>query len=111
MKKIIIPIYQRVLFVHIGVPSERTSKKHNLSINPTDIACVHETDDGIFVWFSSTEFKASIATHESVHIKNLVFDQIAAKPDFENDEHEAYFVEWIVETIEKVYKKHTSSKQ
>jgi len=110
MKKIIIPIYQRVLYVHIGIPSERTCKIYNLNLSPTDIACVHETDEGIFVWFSTKEFNAGLVAHESIHIKNIVFEQIVAKPDFDNDEYEAYFVEYLVTEIEKVFKKHNHSK-
>lgn len=111
MKKIPIPIYRGYLLIHIGRPSDKLIKKYHIEVEPDHLAAVHDLDEGVLVWFTETTFEASIVAHEAIHIKNIVFDQIAAKPDFDNDEYEAYFVEWVVETIEKVYKKHTSSKQ
>lgn len=110
MKKLPIPIYRGNLFIHIGRPSDLLQKKHSLEIAPDHIAAVHELDEGILVWFEQKEFNAAIVAHESIHIKNIVFEQVGAKHDFQNDEHEAYFVEFLVEEIEKVYKKYNQSK-
>lgn len=110
MVKIPIPIYRGYLFIHIGRPSEQTQKKYNLQIEADHLAAVHELDEDILVWFSRDYFEASIAAHEAIHIKNIVFEQIGAKLDYQNDEHEAYFTEWVVETIEKVFKKHNHLK-
>lgn len=110
MTKVPIPIYKGNLYIHIGRPSSTLSNKYNLEIDADHHAAVHEVGEDVFVWFSRDVFEPSIVAHEAIHIKNIVFGQISAKPDFENDEHEAYFVEWVVETIEKVFKKYNHLK-
>ena len=46
-----------------------------------------------------------VIVHEAVHVKNKVFDTVGMKNDTNNDEHEAYFVEWIYNKISKEFKK------
>lgn len=41
----------------------------------------------------------SIVAHEAVHIKNYIFDRAGVVNCRENDEPEAYLVQWIVEQI------------
>jgi hypothetical protein len=45
----------------------------------------------------------TIIVHEAVHVKNKIFQTHGVKNDVTNDEHEAYFVEYIYKTIKKYY--------
>lgn len=44
-----------------------------------------------------------IIVHESVHVKNKIFQIHGVKNDVSNDEHEAYFVEYIYKKIKEFY--------
>lgn len=101
-----IPIYHINLYIHIGRLSEQLQKKLDIVILEDNIAEVHDLDNGILVWFESKEFNAPIVCHEAIHIKNILFEYIGYKLDTNNDEAEAYLTEYIVQEIEKCYKKH-----
>lgn len=103
LRKTKIVPYDVNLYVHIGIPSEKIQKKFDIHITLDNIAEVHEVDNSIFVWFESKVFEAPIVAHEVIHIKNIVYQLINAKHDFNNDEFEAYLVEDIVNKIEKIY--------
>ena len=45
----------------------------------------------------------TIIVHEAVHVKNKIFEVHGVENDVNNDEHEAYFVEYIYKTIKKYY--------
>jgi len=44
-----------------------------------------------------------VILHEVVHIKNLIFKRLGIKPDVNNDEHEAYFVEYLYQKVKEFY--------
>lgn len=44
-----------------------------------------------------------IIVHESVHVKNKIFQVHGVKNDVSNDEHEAYFLEYIYKKIKEFY--------
>lgn len=111
MHKLLIPIYDMPLFVHIGYPLEPTRKKYNIDPGLDAVAAVHEIEGALLVWFHPTEFIPSLVAHEVIHLKNLIFTHVSFKQDPSNDEAEAYLVEYLVKEIEKVYKKYANSKQ
>jgi hypothetical protein len=49
------------------------------------------------------EITPSIIVHEAVHIKNMLWDYLGIKSKYKNDEHEAYFIEWLFEEISKEF--------
>lgn len=51
-----------------------------------------------------------VLVHEAVHVKNMVFRELGYKPKTDNDEAEAYFVEWIFSEMESFLKKVTNDK-
>ena len=110
MHKLLIPIYDIPLFIHIGYPLEPTRKKYNIDPGLDAVAAVHEIEGALLVWFHPTEFIPSLVAHEVIHLKNLIFTHVSFKQDPSNDEAEAYLVEYLVKEIEKVYKKHNQSK-
>lgn len=111
------PIYDSILFdIIIADNNEEISA----ILNPEDrdeeyYACVSRTyikqekeDEpalkAVTVIFNKDEsgynlITSKIIVHEAVHIKNKVFMTIGHKNDRDNDEPEAYFVEWIFDKI------------
>jgi hypothetical protein len=47
------------------------------------------------------KIKYGTIAHESVHICNMIFELRDIKIEFENDEPQAYLVEWVVDTVMK----------
>jgi hypothetical protein len=45
-----------------------------------------------------------IIVHEAIHMKNKIFELHGVKNDVKNDEHEAYFVEYLFNKINEFYK-------
>lgn len=44
-----------------------------------------------------------IIVHETIHLKNKIFQIHGVKNDVSNDEHEAYFTEYLYKTVTKFY--------
>lgn len=47
--------------------------------------------------------------HEAIHIKNVIFDIIHYQVDCNNDEAEAYLVQYLYESLIKVFNTHTQN--
>ena len=52
-----------------------------------------------------------IIVHEAVHVKNMIYQKIGYRPKTNNDEAEAYFMEWIVDFIYNNYTKFTEQEK
>lgn len=66
----------------------------------------------IIKMFTNSGYRSNIV-HEIIHIKNQIFSIIGQKVDIDNDETEAYLVEYLYKELVKVYEahlKHTSAK-
>lgn len=55
--------------------------------------------NGLFIIVDSShkQFKPSVLVHECVHISNMIFQIVGYEPDRNNDEAQAYLVEYIFE--------------
>lgn len=51
------------------------------------------------------DLDSSIVVHEIVHIKNMLFGDIGLENDPDNDEAEAYFMEWLFKVVNKEFLK------
>jgi len=58
-----------------------------------------------YVMVVTKDLLMSTLAHESLHITNQIFDFHGVKIDTKNDEHQAYFLTWVFEEVEKVLKK------
>jgi len=47
---------------------------------------------------------AGVIAHEAYHIMNIMYGAIGYRPDRDNDEAAAYFLNWIVDEVHKVIK-------
>lgn len=59
---------------------------------------------------NNNTLKAGYVAHEAVHVANMVFEKLDINYDKQNDEHHAYFVEWIVGKLWKEVKKYKRSR-
>lgn len=46
-----------------------------------------------------------LIAHEIVHLSNMIMEDRDIKPDYNNDESQAYLVEWLTESVYKVLKR------
>lgn len=65
---------------------------------------------GVLVYFRHTE-GLSHAVHEAVHAANKIFRDLNITFNFDEDEHYAYFVSWIVSCIEDFFKESQTTGQ
>lgn len=64
----------------------------------------HERNFVIIIFPASTEVPTM--AHEAVHAANLAFSHAGAKLDVDNDEPQAYLVDFVVKQILKTFKKY-----
>jgi hypothetical protein len=77
--------------------------RHNFRINPED---VHKKRSVVVVLNPNNQFGIiddTIIVHEAVHMKNKIFMIHGVKNDVRNDEHEAYFVEYLYKKIKTFF--------
>lgn len=116
----IIPIYDSIwLDIVISDDTERLNSE--FEAEPGEwFACVFRNNfqlEGNDLWRKSivivlnpnhsggSKITPAIIAHESVHVKNKIFNQIGHKNSTKNDEPEAYLVEFIFNVVSAFYKK------
>lgn len=98
LKTVTIPIYDGVLHIHIGKPTDEVMT--SLEFTPLDkdndsLAQTHSMGKIILIWFNGTECNYGLIAHEITHVKNYLFKYIGQELDTSNDEVEAYLMEWL----------------
>ncbi len=68
-------------------------------------AVVFNHNDHLRIVFERKYIDAGRIAHEAIHAKNLIFKWVGIKNDPDNDEPEAYLVQWIVNCIHDVLAK------
>lgn len=64
----------------------------------------NEPKGKFYAVFNPDKIDFSVVAHECVHLKNYIFMSHGVQLDLENDETEAYFLEWIFKQIEDFLK-------
>ena len=112
VRKIKIPIYFGVLEVVVAKNLRKALIKHKEPLNGFkpenyDAFVWDDLSSGLAVYKVYIKPTANHKTvaHEALHIVNLLFNNIGAKPDLNNDEPQAYLLGWVVEQIHKTLKK------
>lgn len=113
--KFILPIYdQNIYFIETN-DYEELNKTHPTSEESEPFAfteTLYSIENGVstryYAMIINTKYpylKPSIGTiaHECLHIVNMIFGVIKAKPDFKNDEHQAYLLEYFVDKAMEFY--------
>lgn len=73
----------------------------------TGLATAHDLTFYITLNPNNPEFKLThgVIAHEALHIVNLIFDRLDVFYSFDNDEHAAYLLMWIVDVVHEYYEK------
>lgn len=113
-KRIKIPIYFGLLEIVVCTNLKEALIKNKEPLNgfnPENYEAFvwDDLSSGIAVYKIYIKPTASHKTvaHESIHIVNLLFNNIGAKPYLNNDEPQAYLLGWVVEQIHKVLDNHS----
>jgi hypothetical protein len=113
-----LPIYNSYLFqIIVSDETEKINKhigqkydyyygvciktKHNLKKDTFDKGITIVLNPNCY----SNKITAGIIAHECIHVKNMIFKSIGYKPKRDNDEAEAYFVDYLVNKVTNFYNK------
>jgi len=112
VRKIKIPIYFGVLEVVVAKNLRKALNKNKEPLNGFkpenyDAFVWDDLSSGLAVYKVYIKPTANHKTvaHEALHVVNLLFNNIGAKPDLNNDEPQAYLLGWVVEQIHNTLKK------
>lgn len=105
-KKINIPIFDYGLTIYIYDSWDEVKHMFNYSYEPRGITAIYP---GYSVVAVNYKHYNSIV-HEAEHIKNALWEHIGYKPMTDNDEVDAYVIDYIFGKIIDVYNKHKESK-
>jgi hypothetical protein len=104
-----LPIYDSHLFqVIVGDETDKINKAINQNQEDYFASCWRNSHGPrrlkcITIVLDPTDknnpITAGIITHECVHAKNMLFEKIGFKPKTNNDEAEAYFMEYLVNYV------------
>lgn len=112
-RKIKVPIYNFIVdFTIFDEWKEITEWCDNVEDEREGFILTDVYYPNIIKMFTNSGYRSNIV-HEIIHIKNQIFSIIGQKVDTDNDEVEAYLVEYLYKELVKVYEahlKHTSTK-
>lgn len=78
--------------------TEEDANGMTYNIQEADLGRTWDIDNGpIVIWVKDSSTALSTFVHEIIHAVNMIFSYVGAKIDSENDELEAYLVEYIFE--------------
>ena len=102
-KTIKVPIYDYKVVI---VVADAWEEAHELypSIEGEGRACVLEGSDHSIIVIPPNQPDSIV--HECVHLKNCIWNYIGYKPVADNDELDAYLVEYLFNQVSKVVAKH-----
>lgn len=102
-KKIRVPIFNEVIRLYIG-NVDKVAKAYNCGdVSEYDAFCFREK--GRYIAIFRKKLKPSIIVHEATHLANMILTDIGHKIDGDNDEVQAYLLQWIFEQISGIYEK------
>jgi len=102
--KIKIPIFDSVLEVVQSSNFAESSKKLRLEISNLDSVSALTIDltkelQRRFIIFLPENFTIGLIAHECLHVTNILFGHIGYMPKTDNDELQAYLLQWICDEL------------
>lgn len=108
-RKIKIPIYNFIIdFTVFDEWKEITKWYDNTEDEREGFVLTDIYHPNIIKMFTNSGYRNNIV-HEIIHIKNQIFSIIGQKVDTDNDEAEAYLVEYLYKELIKVFDIHQNS--
>lgn len=108
-----IPIYGGEFWIGFADDFTKFGKEHDMDINETSNGCIGLTlrniDDhhaGKYcILIKNNKIRPDIIAHEAIHLANYLFEDRGVRHSLKDDEHFAYFVDWVVQMVfQAVYK-------
>ncbi len=107
------PLYKNHdIIILIGDLSKISKKYDFLEDDGNDLAftqqCLINNNKSIIIAMNPkhSEFTLGIAAHECLHAVNMIFDTIGVIPTFDNDEPQAYLLEYLLNEVYPLIKKY-----
>lgn len=108
-KTIDIPLFYGKLHIIQG-ELEEVEKKYNVVINSYDGATFWDDEKAeICVWIGVKT--SGIIAHEALHATNIILRWVGVVADYQNDETQAYLLQYIVDKISKTVFKPLENKK
>lgn len=103
-RKIKIPIF-RVSLLIVVVDDMNECLQIDSKVDTASDSCVVDYNDGRVTIFVTGK-DLSVVAHECLHVKNSIWYRIGYKPQADNDEVDAYLLDYIFNEVKKVIDKH-----
>lgn len=108
-KSIRVPIYDFKVEVCIFDDIEEAKREYPRYISYDMLGCTIEWGGSICTLIVPSD-NYSTLIHELEHVKNLVWKAKGYKPQADNDEPDAYLLEWLFNRVDKIIKKHLATR-
>lgn len=106
----IVPIYDFKVEVCVFDDLKEVQKKYPEFMTEGTKACTVEYFNASKVKVIVPTYKYSSVIHELEHAKNLIWKAKGYKSDINNDEVDAYLLEYLYDKVDKIIKKHLATK-
>lgn len=108
-KSFIVPIYDFKVEVVVFDDLSEAQKKYPEFMTAGTKACTVEYFDNQKVKLIVPSYKYSSVVHELEHAKNLIWKAKGHKPQEDNDEVDAYLLEYLYDKVDKIIRRHLAS--
>lgn len=110
IKELPIPIFGGTLIIEIVDNWKKLNKKYNCNfdktVNGTAYYSIKDDGSSEFIIAFKGKPEVSLIVHEAIHLVNAIFRYRGVKLDLKNDELQAYFTEWVFETVNNEIQKY-----
>ena len=108
-KSFIVPIYDFKIEVVVFDNISEARNKYPEFMTTGTKACTIEYFDNSRVKIIVPSYKYSSVVHELEHAKNLIWKVKGYKPQEDNDEPDAYLIEYLYDKVDKIIKNHLAT--
>lgn len=108
-KSFIVPIYDFKIEVTVFDTLSEAQIKYPEFMTPGTKACTVEYFNDSKIKLIVPSYKYSTVVHELEHTKNLIWKYKGYKPQEDNDETDAYLIEYLYDRVDKIIRKHLAT--
>lgn len=108
-KSFIVPIYSFKVEVAVFDDLKEAKNKFPEFMTEGTLACTVEYINGGKCKLIVPSYKYASMVHELEHAKNLIWKSKGYKPQEDNDEVDAYLIEYLYERVDKIIRNHLAS--
>lgn len=108
-KSFIVPIYDFKVEVSVFDNLSEAIDKYPEFMTAGTKACTIEYSDNSKIKLIVPSYKYSSVVHELEHAKNLVWKAKGYKPQEDNDETDAYLIEYLYDRVDRIIRKYLAT--